>query len=292
MVSEGRHRLVAPEGEELSSLEVDLDRGFAIRSVRYLGRELMWRRDAMSGRRVSTSHEALGPTGLRSVEYFNTTSLVGGWFPMAPTVGLPVPGRAALRMHGSAPRLAWNLGRVGEDYVMAELQLPGREINLQRIVELKPRTVVVSTIATNRTSRRALFDYGEHISLAEEELTGCEIRGRSGCSNGLTWSKPVGCGPLGTDHHTVMPDQTVAVEVAGPGLRLLITADYGAPADFLLWERRSESRSGGVVAIEPARNWVEGLGVPIRPNSSRAFLDPRSDRRFVTTLLFGEDREL
>jgi galactose mutarotase-like enzyme len=121
----------------------------------------------------------IGLPGLASIASFDEGILVGGWFGMFPTAGLP-GSRPDLWMHGEAPRLPWVVREVTETSVKCSVDLPNSGFHLERVVKLDGATVSVATTALNESVGPRSATFGEHPCFRRELFAGGRILLESG----------------------------------------------------------------------------------------------------------------
>lgn len=122
---------------------------------------LLWT-DGREPRRLEPS----GIVGEASAREFDEEVLVGGWFPMFPSAGIPT---ATTQQHGWAPRVAWTVRDGSEAHVVCGVTGPfldGGVAELTRTVRLGPDALTVSTVVRNAGRGVRSFTWGEHPCFA------------------------------------------------------------------------------------------------------------------------------
>ena len=252
------------------------------------GTPLLWER----GGRVDPCPSDLGPPGAASIDTFDGRLLVGGWFVMFPTAGLPAADAQAQWMHGEAARLPWTVTHLDAQTVTAELHTPSSGFQLTRTLRLDDEGLFVQTTAVNRSGAVREITYGEHPCLSRPAFAGGRLDIAVRAATVLPPAQPaaasVAPGPvarwpratawhtsaepdcaidLGTvpvrpdgahDHISVdLADGTVAISAPGLGRVLRITVDPSELGHVLLW-RHHQPRG---------RPWVADVFAP-EPSSS------------------------
>lgn len=166
-------RVVSPEAFRITRGEITAEilptHGALISSLRYKGTELLWRRRGASTLDLGLDH--LGPPGRRSLESFDRL-FVGGWFVMAPSVGLP-GSHDDYYLHGTACRSRWEIISSRADGVCLELNTPDG-LMLRREIRIEDKqTLAVQTSVTSAIARFVTF--GEHPCFDRKTFVGGKI---------------------------------------------------------------------------------------------------------------------
>src|SRR6478672_10176870 len=184
-------------------LTADPAHGFVILRLVDLatGTPLLWER----GGRVVPCPSDLGPPGAASIETFEGDLLVGGWFVMFPTAGLPAVGARAQWMHGEAARLPWTVIHLDAHAVTAQLHTPSSGFHLTRTVRLDDEGLFVQTTAVNRSGVPQEVSYGEHPCLSRPAFAGgrldIAVRGATVLTPAQPAAASVVPGPVGRWPH-------------------------------------------------------------------------------------------
>jgi hypothetical protein len=245
------------------------------------GTGLLWTADTP----VEPCPADLGPPGAASVDRFERDLLVGGWFVMFPTVGLPEPTARERWMHGEAARLPWKLLGLTGTSAVAEVRAPASGFHVTRSVQLDADGLTVRTVAVNRSDLVRPITYGEHPCLSRVAFRGGRlyIPARSAsvlpCVEPAAATVPAGLvadwprardgdghvvdlglvPPVadGAHDHVSIELSGGTVEISAPALnrRLQLTFDTSVLGHVLLWRHHARpDRTGDadVFAVEPA----------------------------------------
>ncbi|HEY7104344.1 MAG TPA: hypothetical protein VH573_22125 [Mycobacteriales bacterium] len=245
------------------------------------GAGLLW----TAGRPAEPCPADLGPPGAASVDRFERDLLVGGWFVMFPTVGLPGPGARGRWMHGEAARLPWTLTGLTTTSAVAEVRTPASGFQVTRSLRLDADGLTVRTVAVNRSDLVRPISYGEHPCLSRPAFAGGRLRIPASRVSVLPCVEPaaatVPAGPVpdwprvragdgqlvdlglvpsepdGAHDHVSIELSAGTVEIPAPALgrRLQMSFDTPVLGHVLLWRHHARPDRPGdadVFAVEPA----------------------------------------
>lgn len=256
--------------------------GFTIGQLTDLGTgtDLLWARESPVGR----CSPDLGPPGDPSITTFDDDLLIGGWFPMFPTAGLPEPGARSRWMHGEVARLPWTVTAADETSLTAQVDTPASGFRVTRSVTLDEDGLAIRTWAVNRSGRHQEVTYGEHPCLSRRAFAGGRIHLRPVAAQVLPPAQPdaaalrvgpitawpraatlsggsldVGAVPDAPDGHhdhvaADLAEGVFAVDAPPLGRRLQFTVDRRELGHLLLWRHFSPPQRPGadVLALEPS----------------------------------------
>lgn len=256
------------------------------------GTQLLWVRDVP----VLPCPPELGPPGEASVDSFDRGLLVGGWFLMFPTVGLPEPAARRQWMHGEAAQLPWTLTSLTAASATARVSTPASGFDLLRSLRLDGDGLTVRTVAVNRSGMPQPVTYGEHPCLSRAAFAGGRLTLAARSAAVLPQVQPeaatVPAGPVadwphvptgdgrpvdlglipaaadGAHDHVSVELSAGTVEVGSPALdrRLQLMLDPAELGHVLLWRHHlppDRPWPADVLAVEPAsapgRTWADAL---------------------------------
>jgi hypothetical protein len=239
-----------------SSLSIASDRiavishpehGFHITSVvdRSDGTELLWQRGFASPRALGGD---LGPAGGPSVDSFDQDLLLGGWFLMFPSVGVPGPADGDHWMHGEAPRLPWQRREHTVNRVRCSLRTPSG-FEVVRELNVRGPTLTVDTSIRNLTTEPLTWAMGEHPCFSRSALAGGVISEGDKSSG---WHIGVPSTADARQRHTMLSTGSGSIQFALPGRRAKLRVDPAFYPSLLVWEDYAGGSGRDVVAVEPA----------------------------------------
>jgi hypothetical protein len=239
-----------------SSLTITSDRiavtshpehGFHITSVvdRSDGVELLWQRGSASPRALG---DDLGPAGAPSVDTFDQDLLLGGWFLMFPSVGVPGSGDADHWMHGEAPRLAWQRREHTESRVRCSLHTPSG-FEVARVLSVRGPTLTVDTSIRNLTTEPLTWAMGEHPCFSRRAFAGGMI---SEGDEPTGWQIGIPSSANARQRHTILSTGSGSIQFALPARGALLRVDPDFYPSLLVWEDYAGDSGRDVVAVEPA----------------------------------------
>jgi galactose mutarotase-like enzyme len=245
----------------------------------WLDRNILWRRD---DRQPQSLDGRLGPAGRPSIDTFDQNLLLGGWFPMFPTVG-PPGACADLWMHGEAPRIPWRVISRRPDAVELGTTTPISVCQLVRKVTVRDNQVSVAMHVTNNSGRLQKVDVGEHPCFPRDLFAGGSIAvdtqtaatrsiaspADSTLSANARFSWPgydsdatrdLAAIPLTADgrhEHIVLAPVAGRATLTGPAVGAAIGLEWDVLAmpNIMLWEHfrpKGSSLLADVLAIEPS----------------------------------------
>jgi len=223
------------------------EHGFHVSSVvdRSDGVELLWRRRTASPRVLG---DDLGPPGAPSVDMFDEDLLLGGWFLMFPSVGVPGPDDVDHWMHGEAPRLAWTQLEHTRSHVRCSVQTPSG-FEVVRTLGVLGSTFTIGTSITNRTAGPLTWAMGEHPCFSREAFAGGAVTsGRESTARRME----IPLAADGRQRHTVLPTGTGSIRLALPTRDAQLHVDPAFYPALLVWEDYAADEGKDVIAIEPA----------------------------------------
>lgn len=199
--------------------------------------------------------EASGSKGEDSAREFDEEVLIGGWFPMFPTAGLPT---VTTQQHGWAPRVAWAV----VEHTAARLVctvvgpfLDGGLAELTRTVELEPQGLTLSTTVRNAGADAGSFTWGEHPCFSRERFAA----GRTVFSGDS--EAPIPACADGASGHLVRRADRASASLVGPHGTVTLTDAAGTLPHWLLWYNYKATAlpRADTLAWEPST--AAGLGV-------------------------------
>lgn len=131
--------------------------GCVIQEIDHGEGNLLW----VDGRRPRVLEQS-GTVGEESAREFDEDVLIGGWFPMFPSAGVPT---ATTQQHGWAPRVAWAVVERSATRAVCTAKGPfldGGVAEVTRTIELEPDALTVSSTVRNAGSEVRSFTWGEH----------------------------------------------------------------------------------------------------------------------------------
>lgn len=253
-----------------ASAQVHPGHGCLIGALRLGDQELLWRHGQPRTLRSTNSR------GAASAEEFDDEILIGGWFPMFPSAGLPDDNT---QQHGWAPRVSWDIAHQTTSAVTALARGPflnGGTASLRRVITLTDTALRVDTRIINEDNHDdGLFTFGEHPCFARSTFAGSAL-----AVNGRTLSiAPANPDRHAGHHHTTGTEASMTtaseswrfrvIDVAGSLPYWLLWENYEADeltrADTFAWEPSSSPGAG----IEQARH-ADAL-IRLSPGSSTDF---------------------
>jgi len=275
--------------------------GFTITSIfnKFIQKNILWE---VPGKSTPNLDGDLGPSGNDSIKYFNDEILVGGWFPMFPTAGLP--GEESNQwMHGTAPRLPWEVIYHDESTITAELTLNGSEIKLTRTLKLVDSKVSVEMFAFNQSSEPVKITFGEHPCFDRKIFAGGRVRlsdqvnpwvedvNFEGSENQeITWNwSEIPDFPDGRHEHILFKAPSGHVEVTSAKFDISIQMNFDTSflPYLLLWEHFDpvdSNLSGDVFGLEPISYGGTHVGKAIG-RREETVLPPKGTLKFTTNIM-------
>lgn len=196
-----------------------------------------------------------GVLGEESAREFDDDVLVGGWFPMFPTAGVPT---RTTQQHGWAPRVEWSV--VERTATRLVCTAAGRFLNggvaeVTRIARLERHALTVSSTVRNRGTEIGSFTWGEHPCFSRDLFAG-------GCAEFDT--EPVATVPQRTNGaagHVARSAPGAIASLVGPYGTVTLTDEAGTLPHWLLWYNYAadELPRADTLAWEPST--AAGLGV-------------------------------
>lgn len=232
-----------------ATAEVYPGHGCLIGSLRISTIELLWR---------DGQPRLLQPTASRgdaSATEFDEGILIGGWFPMFPSAGLP---DTATQQHGWAPRVSWSVRHRTSHTVTAIANGPflhGGDALLERTISLTRTSLTARTRITNQGTRSGSFTFGEHPCFARSAFAGSALE-----VNDRRLSDVPASPDSRSQHHQAEGNQAVMTTVTGAH-RLRLHDTLGTLPFWLLWEnyRSEELRRADTFAWEPCTSPGTGI---------------------------------
>ena len=223
------------------------EHGFHIVSVvdRSDGVELLWQRGTASPRVLG---DDLGPPGRPSVGTFDDDLLLGGWFLMFPSVGVPGSDDAEHWMHGEAPRLAWTrLEHTGNQLRCSVRTTSAFEV--VRTLTVLGSTLTVDTSISNRSAEPLTWAMGEHPCFSRSAFAGGLVTSEN---ESTAWRIEIPMTPDHRQRHTVLPTGGGIIRIAHPARPAVLRVDSAFYPAMLVWEDYAGHPGNDVIAVEPA----------------------------------------
>lgn len=193
--------------------------------------------------------------GAESAREFDDSILVGGWFPMFPSAGVPTP---TTQQHGWAPRVAWTVVQHAETGLVCVAEGPfldGGVAELTRSILLDADALTVSTTVRNAGSGDRSFTWGEHPCFSRDHFAG----GSTLFDGSQIATVPARAN--GTAGHIARSAPGATVSVDGPHGTVTLTDGDGTLAHWLYWYNyaAAELARADTFAWEPST--AAGMGV-------------------------------
>lgn len=200
--------------------------------------------------------EASRTVGEASAREFDDEVLVGGWFPMFPSAGIPT---ATTQQHGWAPRVAWTVLDSSEAHVACTVTgrfLDGGAAELTRIVTLETDALTVATTVRNAGSGLRSFTWGEHPCFSRDMFAGGHV---------VFAGERVAAVPRLADEsegHLCRQGHGASASVIGAKLTVSLIDEAGTLPHWLLWHNYTadELPRADTLAWEPSTAPGLGLG--------------------------------
>jgi len=224
--------------------------GCVIQAIDLGGGNILWT-DGRRPRALEQS-EAVGEESARE---FDEEVLIGGWFPMFPSAGVPT---ATTQQHGWAPRVAWAVAERSATRAVCTATGPfldGGIAEVTRTVELEPDALTVSSTVRNAGSGVRSFTWGEHPCFSRDLFAGGHA-----CFAG----EPVAAVPAYANRaagHAARSVAGAAAGVVGRSLTIALSDEAGTLPHWLYWYNyaAAELPRADTLAWEPST--AAGLSV-------------------------------
>jgi hypothetical protein len=141
--------------------------GCLIQEIDHGEGNLLW----TDGRRPRVLEQS-GTVDEESAREFDEEVLIGGWFPMFPSAGVPT---ATTQQHGWAPRVAWAVVERSATRAVCVATGPfldGGVAEVTRTIELEPDALTVSSTVRNAGTGVRSFTWGEHPCFSRDLFAG------------------------------------------------------------------------------------------------------------------------
>lgn len=199
--------------------------------------------------------EPSGVVGEDSAREFDEDVLVGGWFPMFPSAGVPT---ATTQQHGWAPRVGWTVVERTATRLVCVVTGPfldGGIAEVTRTVHLEPDALTVSSTVRNAGTGTRSFTWGEHP---------CFSRDRFAAGRAVFAGERMATVPRHADGaagHIARSAHGAAASIVGSHETVTLIDEAGALPHWLFWYNyaAAELPRADTLAWEPST--AAGLGV-------------------------------
>ncbi len=224
--------------------------GCLIQGIELGAGNILWT-DGRSPRMLAPS-TLLGPESARE---FDDEVLIGGWFPMFPSAGVPTP---ETQQHGWAPRVPWAVTEHDETRLVCVAEGPfldGGRAEVTRMIRLDPDALTVTSTVRNAGRGVRTFTWGEHPCFSRSHFAG----GSAGIGREPLVAVPAN--PNGAAGHITLRAPGAAASLGGPRGAVTLTDVEGTLAHWLLWINYAavDLPRADTLAWEPST--AAGLGV-------------------------------